>query len=152
MPPVILNQFNSASIQLSAIQFFQCTLHITVRCKFHNPVYHKERQKEKLQSNRKSKENKFRFFKICWFTAWCLIFSKLFFNLATGKYNPNSPIAIHTFHIFSDITVTLTCSDVIKIQEATETCTNCGNTFQPSTTLHFKAVQGRKTCKACCSI
>lgn len=50
MPSVIFSQFNSASIQLSAIQFFQCTLHITVRRKFHNPVYHQEAQKKKKKS------------------------------------------------------------------------------------------------------
>lgn len=151
MPPVILNQFNSASIQLSAIQFFQCTLHITVRCKFHNPVYHKDKKKS-YKATKKARRISSGFLKSV--DSQLDVWSSLsyFFNLATGKYNPNSPIAIHTFHIFSDITVTLICNDVIKIQEATETCTNCGNTFQPSTTLHFKAVQGRKTCKACCSI
>lgn len=57
MPSVVFSQFNSASIQLSAIQFFQSTLHVTVRCKLHNPVYHNE-MKEKFERSKKSKESR----------------------------------------------------------------------------------------------
>lgn len=96
MPSVIFSQFNPASIQLSAIQFFQCTLHITVWCKFHNPVYHQEKNKT-FQRNWKSRKNKFGLFSICWFTAWCFIFWKVIFNVVKKKiwYSLSHPYLSH---------------------------------------------------------
>lgn len=95
MPSVIFSQFNPASIQLSAIQFFQCTLHITVRCKFHNPVYHEKNKT--FQRNWKSRKNKFGLFSICWFIAWCFIFWKVIFNVVNKKiwYSLSHPYPSH---------------------------------------------------------